>query len=88
MFEPSDIASGVVLTGGSSQLVGIDETARRRFGLDARVSEGPQDVAEELRVPEYSTTLGLLHYALTGQEENQQQVKPSGILRRLTGLFN
>ncbi|MBT61802.1 cell division protein FtsA [Coraliomargarita sp. SDUM461003] len=88
VFEPSDIASGVVLTGGSSQLVGIDEAARRRFGLDARVSEGPKDVAEELRVPEYSTTLGLLHYALTGQEENQQQAKPSGILRRLTGLFN
>ncbi|WPJ97203.1 cell division protein FtsA [Coraliomargarita algicola] len=88
MFEPSDIASGVVLTGGSSQLTGIEEAAHRRFGLDARVSEGPKDVAEELRMPEYSTTLGLLHYALTGQEESQQEAKPSGILRRLTGLFN
>ncbi|MDQ8195745.1 cell division protein FtsA [Coraliomargarita sp. SDUM461004] len=88
VFEPSEIASGVVLTGGSSQLNGIDEAAQRRFGLDARVSEGPTDVAEELRVPEYSTTLGLLHYALTGQEENQQTHKPSGLLRRLTGLFN
>jgi hypothetical protein len=45
-------------------------------------------VAEELRAPEYSTTLGLLHYALTGQEEKQQAVKPSGLLRKLTGLLN
>ncbi|MGZ0655577.1 cell division protein FtsA [Coraliomargarita sp. W4R53] len=88
VFEPSEIASGVVLTGGSSQLMGIDEAAHRRFGLDARVSEGPKDVAEELRLPEYSTTLGLLHYALTGQEESQQQTKPQGLLRKLTGLFN
>jgi cell division protein FtsA len=88
LFNPSDIASGVVLTGGSSQLTGMAEAAERRFGLAARVSEGPQDVSEELRAPEYSTSLGLLHYALTGQEENQQPAKPSGLLRRLTGLFN
>jgi cell division protein FtsA len=88
LFEPSDIASGVVLTGGTSLLTGIDEAAHRRFGLDARVSEGPQDVAEELRAPEYSTALGLLHYALTGQEESQQQAKPSGLLRKLSGLLN
>jgi cell division protein FtsA len=88
LFDPSDIASGVVLTGGSARLTGIAEAAHRRFGLEARVSEGPQDVAEELRAPEYSTSLGLLHYALTGQEENQQQAPPTGLLRRLTGLFN
>jgi cell division protein FtsA len=89
LLVPGDIASGVVLTGGSSRLTGIAEAARRRFGLDARVSEGPPDVAEELRAPEYSTALGLLHYALTGQEDSRQQpVKPSGILRKLTGLLS
>lgn len=88
LFESGDIASGVVLTGGCARLAGIVEAAQRRFGLEARVSEGPSDVAEELRAPEYSTTLGLLHYALTGQEENQQAAKPSGIFRKLTGLLN
>lgn len=88
LFVPSDIASGVVLTGGSSRLAGIDEAAKRRFGLEARISEGPQDVAEELRAPEYSTTLGLLHYALTGQDEGQAPPKPSTFLRRLMGLFS
>ena len=88
LFEPSDIASGVILTGGSSRLTGIEEAAHRRFGLEARASEGSQYVSEELRAPEYSTAIGLLHYALTGQENNQEQVKSSGLMRRLVDLFN
>ncbi|MEO0511009.1 MAG: cell division protein FtsA [Verrucomicrobiota bacterium] len=88
LYEPADIACGVVLTGGTSQLTGIDESARRNLGLEARVSEGPFGVAPDLRRPEYSTALGLLHYALTGQEEKQQSAKPAGILRKLSGLLN
>lgn len=88
LFEPANIACGVVLTGGSSQLAGIDECARRTLGLEARVAEGPLDVAPELRGPGYSTALGLLHYALTGQEDRQRSAKPSGILRKLTGLLS
>ena len=33
LFEPSDISSGVILTGGTSRLTGIEEAAHRRFGL-------------------------------------------------------
>ncbi len=88
LFEASDIASGVVLTGGSSRLQGIAEAAEKAFGLESRVSEGPQDVAPELRLPEYSTALGLLHYALTGQSETRQAAKPIGLLRRLTSVFS
>jgi cell division protein FtsA len=88
LFEASDIASGVILTGGSSRLAGIEEAAHRRFGLEARASEGSQYVNEELRAPEYSTAIGLLHYALTGQEDKQEQAKSPGLIRILTGLFN
>ncbi|MFO8026231.1 MAG: cell division protein FtsA [Opitutales bacterium] len=88
LYNPGDIACGVVLTGGSSQLEGIEESVRRNFGLDARVSEGPRDVAAELRHPGYSTALGLLHYALTGQEDRQKPVKPASLLRKITGLLN
>jgi cell division protein FtsA len=88
LFVPADIASGVILTGGTSRLEGIDEAVRRSLGLDARQSEGPQDVSVELRVPEYSTALGLLHYALTGQEDDQQNSKPIGIFRRLGSILN
>ena len=61
VFEPADIASGVVLSGGSSRLEGIAITAERAFGLPARSARGPTDVAVELRKPEYTTALGLLH---------------------------
>ncbi|TVP75584.1 MAG: cell division protein FtsA [Puniceicoccaceae bacterium] len=88
LFHPSEIASGVYLTGGSSQLAGMAEAAHRRFGIEAHLPSGPEDVAEELRRPEYSTALGLLHYALTGQEAEQEAPKPSGLLRRLSSLFN
>jgi cell division protein FtsA len=88
IFAPDEIASGVVLTGGSSRLSGIDEAARRVFGVDARLAEGPGDVARELRRPEYSTVLGLLHYALTGQDESKQAKKPTGLLRRLTSILS
>ena len=88
LFEPMDIASGIVLTGGSSRLKGIEEAAHRRFGLEARASEGSQYVNEELRAPEYSTTIGLLNYALTGQEDNQEQAKSPGLIGILSGLFN
>ena len=88
LFVPEDIASGVVLTGGTSRLEGIDEVARRCLGLEARQSEGPQDVSPELRVPEYSTALGLLHYALTGQEDAQQDAKPTGLFRRIGSILN
>lgn len=88
LFEPDNIASGVVLTGGSSRLDGMDEVARRSLGLDVRRSDGPADLAPELRMPEYSTTLGLLHYALTGQEDAQQSTKPVGLLRRFGRILN
>jgi cell division protein FtsA len=88
LLVPADIASGVVLTGGSSRLSGIDEAASRALGLEARIAEGSQDVAPELRIPEYSTALGLLHYALTGQEDKQQRAKPGGLFRRLSSILN
>lgn len=88
VFDPSYIASGVVLTGGSAKLVGMAESAQRRFGLEVRVSDGPADVSEELRAPEYSTTLGLLRYALTGQEERQEDAEPVGLIDKFSNWLN
>jgi len=88
VFDPSYIASGVVLTGGSANLLGIAEAAQRRFDLDARVADGPIDVSGELRLPEYSTTLGLLRYALTGQEERQEDAKPVSIIGKFSDWLN
>ena len=87
LMTPEDIASGIVLTGGASRLKGITEAASKILGLEAQCPEGPQDVSPELRMPEYSTVLGLLHYALTAQDGAQNKIKPAGILRRISSLL-
>lgn len=88
LFELNDIGAGVFLTGGTSRLEGIAEAAGKHFGLEARVASGPPDVAPELRSPEYATALGLLHYAMTGQEEAKQSAKSVGLLALLTNILN
>ena len=88
LYVPADIASGVVMTGGTSRLAGIDEVARRSLGLEARQSEGPRDVSADLRVPEYSSVLGLLYCALKNQEDAQQNAKSVGLLQRLKHIIN
>ncbi len=88
LLSPTHIASGIVLTGGTSRLKGISATANRVFGLEARASVGPQNVAKALKTPEYSTVLGLLHYALTGQEAISSKPKSRGILRRISNILS
>ncbi len=88
LLTPGDIASGVVITGGTSLLKGIDATASSIFGLEARSSVGPKNVAKELQVPQYSTVLGLLHYALTGQDSAPSKPKSGGLLRRLSSILS
>jgi len=87
LMEPDLIASGVYLSGGTARLSGISEVAGRVLGLDARVAECPDDVAEELQKPEYSTALGLLHYALNGQDLIVDTTQPAGFLRRIRRFF-
>lgn len=88
-FEPGALAGGVVVTGGTARLSQIDRMAERVFETSARVGVCAADVDEELRQPEYSTTLGLLHYALMGQEEaNAQASKQRGLWRRVANLLN
>lgn len=88
LYRPADLSSGVVITGGSSRLEGIDEAARRVFGCESSVGEGMAGLAEDLRQPEYSTVMGLLHYALNRDEDEAQPMERVGILRRLTGFLN
>ena len=88
VYDPVAIASGIILTGGSSRLVAIERCAEKHLGLPVRCADGPAGVDPELCKPEYSTALGLLHYALTGQEEKKAPAKSVSILRKLSGLLN
>jgi cell division protein FtsA len=58
-FSADQAVSGVVVTGGTSQLPGIADAAAAVFGLPARVGEFPSYI--QLRDPGYATALGLLY---------------------------
>lgn len=68
-FTPEHIAAGVILTGGTAKLPGIDEAAAKVFGVQARLGEAPAWVNENLRDPSFTTVLGLLYFGLNAQSE-------------------
>lgn len=87
-FTPETCASGVVLTGGAAKLPGMAEIAAQVFGVPAHLGEAPAWVAENLRDPSHSTTLGVLHYGLQSQTEPQPgQRRRGGFFSNLTQLF-
>ncbi|MFP6854464.1 MAG: cell division protein FtsA [Opitutales bacterium] len=67
LLDPENLSSGVHVTGGGSHLPGIADVISSNLGLPAKRAELPTGILEELREPEFSTVLGLLHYGLTGQ---------------------
>jgi len=55
--------AGIVITGGSANLSGIEEVAEKVFNIPARVgmpSEGIEGLFDRVRFPEYSVAVGLL----------------------------
>ena len=87
LLDKDLISSGVYLSGGTARLSGISDVAARVLNLNARVAECPDDVAEELQNPEYSTALGLLHYALNGQAETINIVQPKKLTSPYSSFF-
>lgn len=62
VLSPDHCGAGVVLTGGTTRMAGVEEAASRVFGLPARRGEAPGWVKDELRDPGYSTVLGVLQF--------------------------
>lgn len=60
------LRAGAVITGGSSQLVGIQEVAARILGCPVRLAKPEKltGMAETLKNPSYSTSVGLLRLGL------------------------
>lgn len=60
------LRAGVVLTGGSSQLEGMADVAARILGCPVRLAkpEKMTGMADSLRSPSYSTSVGLLRLGL------------------------
>lgn len=83
-LNAENCAAGVVLTGGTSKLPGIADTAARVFGIPSHLGEMPPGVDEKLKEPSHATVLGLLHFG----SQNRPQVAPRAnrgrsILRKL-----
>jgi len=87
-FAPEHCGAGVILTGGTSRLPGIEEAATRVFGLPARRGEAPGWVKEELKDPMFSTVLGVFQFGLRGAHEHALPARRrTGLLSNLTKIF-
>lgn len=78
------VGAGVVLTGGSSQIEGIEELGEQIFDLPTRVGapRGFGGLTDIVNNPAYSTAVGLLQW---GAEKNKEDLR-FGI--REKGIFN
>lgn len=68
------LPAGLVLTGGASMLPGIKRVASEVLGMPVRSAQ-PENLVglvDKLNSPAYSTSVGLLHWAVSMHEMNQQ----------------
>jgi cell division protein FtsA len=65
------LPAGMVLTGGTSLLKGIREEAGEVLGLPVRCAQPGElrGLVDQLRSPNYSTAIGLLHWARLQEEQ-------------------
>ena len=82
LYAPADTRAGVVLTGGTASLLGIEDAASRVFETPARVGQPRVEVSENLRNGRYSTVLGLLHQGLSQQIE-EHSTQPPGLFSKI-----
>jgi cell division protein FtsA len=89
-LSPEHCGAGVVLTGGTARLPGIEEAASRVFGLPARRGEAPGWVKDDLKDPMFSTVLGVFQFGLRTMHEHAVPArrKSGGVLSQLTKLFS
>ncbi len=89
-FEDA-IATGVVLTGGSSKVMGLIDLAEEIFHVPVRMG-GPQNVtglAEVVKNPIHSTGVGLLIYGKDHQNlSHNSEAEGSGWFAKIKNWFN
>ena len=80
------LASGVVLTGGTSMLDSIADVAEEVLGLPIRcgVPSGVTGMVEEVNRPEFATGVGLVRYGSRNSGRRTPRMGDSGIFSRAT----
>src|SRR6185369_14339393 len=82
------LASGAVITGGTTQLAGMTELGEEILGIPVRrgMPKGVGGLAEVVRAPTFSTGVGLVQYGVSRQRSERATdapVKRGGLLTRL-----
>jgi cell division protein FtsA len=79
------ISGGVVLTGGTALLEGIDKVAERVFEMPVRIGypSGFMGLIDEVSSPEYSTGVGLVHYGLNARPESFMENRGAGLFTNI-----
>ncbi|MCF7905464.1 MAG: cell division protein FtsA, partial [Candidatus Marinimicrobia bacterium] len=84
--------SGIVLTGGGSNIPGIVSLTKRVFEMPVRLGNpiGFNDTTELIQSPEYATATGLIAYAAKFQSEHMPRFESgslSGVLGKIKDFF-
>jgi cell division protein FtsA len=88
-YAPEHCGAGVVLTGGTARMPGVEEAAAKIFGVPARRGEAPAWVKEELKDPMFSTVLGVFQFGLrTAHEYAAPARRRSGLISNLAKIFS
>ena len=84
------LPAGLVLTGGSAQLAGIRQLASDVMGLPARVArpENLVGMVDRLHSPAFSTSVGLVQYAMQMKEVDPSAVEMPKYVPNLRGPIN
>src|SRR5262249_28150290 len=82
------LASGAVITGGTTQLAGMTELGEEILGIPVRrgLPKGVGGLAEVVRSPTFSTAVGLVQYGVSRQKSERtgdEPVKRGGLFSRL-----
>jgi cell division protein FtsA len=75
---------GLVLTGGTANLEGLDELGKAKLGIPVRrgrpLSAGIYGITDILNDSAYATTVGLVMWQANSREKSSWKVKKGGIL--------
>ncbi len=84
------LPAGLVLTGGSSQLTGIRELASDVMGLPCRVArpENLSGMVDRLHSPAFSTSVGLVKYAMQMHMVDPSSVKVPKYIPEMRNTIN
>jgi cell division protein FtsA len=82
---------GLVLTGGTANLAGLDELGLSLLRIPVRkgrpLNMGIYGISDILHDPSYATTLGLILWQVRGKEGSALQVRSAGIWGNFVSIF-